>query len=236
MSKAKILCLTCGDPRGRKGAKGLCGLCYQRSRYKAGIISGQSWRDGITGTCTVTGCEKPIHPNGFKLQMCNAHALRMRRNGTLEFGRRSPNTMSAEERAAERARLWKLDYEKNSDAYKARAKAWAKANPAKASISGRRRTQALNRATPKWLTEAQWAEMNLVYDDAWSRIRSTGVKHEVDHMIPLRHKLASGLHVIQNLAVLPKLDNRRKSNAADLDKIAADHMTWLASRGLVLSG
>lgn len=41
--------------------------------------------------------------------------------------------------------------------------------------------------------------------------------YEVDHIIPLRHPLVSGLHCIANLQYLPRLENRRKTNKWDPD-------------------
>lgn len=40
----------------------------------------------------------------------------------------------------------------------------------------------------------------------------TGIEWHVDHIIPLKGKLVSGLHVWNNLAVIPKVENLRKGN------------------------
>jgi hypothetical protein len=42
--------------------------------------------------------------------------------------------------------------------------------------------------------------------------RDAGIDCVVDHIVPLRSKLVSGLHVQGNLAVIPREDNATKSN------------------------
>lgn len=38
-----------------------------------------------------------------------------------------------------------------------------------------------------------------------------GVDVHVDHVIPLKGKLVSGLHVPENLTIIPAAENRRKN-------------------------
>ena len=40
----------------------------------------------------------------------------------------------------------------------------------------------------------------------------TGFEWHVDHVVPLKGKQVSGLHIWSNLAVIPKVDNLRKGN------------------------
>jgi hypothetical protein len=66
--------------------------------------------------------------------------------------------------------------------------------------------------TPKWLTEDDIWIMEEAYVLAALRTKFFGFSWEVDHIVPLRGKLASGLHVPHNLQVIPKVENRSKSN------------------------
>lgn len=75
----------------------------------------------------------------------------------------------------------------------------------------------MERATPKWLTQQDWDAMDAMYAEARERTRDTGIRHEVDHIIPLYGKTVSGLHVPGNLQILTQTQNVAKSNRyADL--------------------
>lgn len=55
-------------------------------------------------------------------------------------------------------------------------------------------------------------EVNEFYVLARSMTKSTGIKHEVDHIIPLRSSVVCGLHVPWNLRVVTRSYNARKYN------------------------
>ena len=115
----------------------------------------------------------------------------------------------------------------NKDKVRADAKAWDLANPEKVkakhlrhikkypdAYTARAVASVARRAkrVPQWLTsEDRWL-MREAYNLAKLRTRMFGFTWEVDHIIPLRAKLASGLHVPTNLQVIPKIENRNKRN------------------------
>jgi hypothetical protein len=72
-----------------------------------------------------------------------------------------------------------------------------------------RRNAAELRATPSW---ADFQKIRAIYFEAQRLTRETGIPHEVDHLVPLRHPKACGLHVAENLRVIPASENRAKSN------------------------
>lgn len=63
--------------------------------------------------------------------------------------------------------------------------------------------------TPPWANKKAIAA---IYAEARRRTRETGVEHHVDHVIPLRGRTVSGLHVETNLRVVEAVINRRKHN------------------------
>jgi hypothetical protein len=68
-----------------------------------------------------------------------------------------------------------------------------------------RRRAILHERTPAWLSPEQIAWMQSFYE-------RTPVGHHVDHIVPLKGKDVSGLHVPWNLQYLSADENRRKYN------------------------
>lgn len=70
-------------------------------------------------------------------------------------------------------------------------------------------------ATPKWLTKKQLKEIEDIYE--LCREMSKGaIKYEVDHIIPLKGKEVTGLHVPWNLQILTKEQNHKKINKINI--------------------
>ena len=67
-------------------------------------------------------------------------------------------------------------------------------------------------ATPKWLTEQDKMEIRLKYRLAIELSRATGIRHAVDHIVPLHGTTVCGLHVPWNLTVLTQEENLKKYN------------------------
>ncbi len=70
--------------------------------------------------------------------------------------------------------------------------------------------------TPAWLTPDDLWMIEQAYELAALRTKLFGFAWHVDHVIPLRGKLASGFHTPYNLQVIPAIDNLRKSNQMEI--------------------
>lgn len=80
-----------------------------------------------------------------------------------------------------------------------------------AARTAKRRARKLQR-TPKWLTQKDFVLIESFYEEARRLTTETGIMHHVDHIVPLKGDMVSGLHCPDNLQVLTYLDNIRKSN------------------------
>jgi hypothetical protein len=145
----------------------------------------------------------------------------------------APEKINAKNRAWQKANREKvkinraLYYEANSEELKAKSASWRdgnlekvkstngdykKNNPGKIrALRSKRRAQKLN-ATPKWLTKEQLLEIETFYIEAVRLTKETGIKHVVDHIIPLQGKNVRGLHVPWNLQILTESKNCSKGN------------------------
>lgn len=94
----------------------------------------------------------------------------------------------------------KLHYAANRDLILAQTKAWNAAHPEYIRANSNARKSRLRRQTPAW------ADMKRIV----AFYASCPPGHEVDHIIPLKGRTVSGLHVHENLQYLPMLANRRK--------------------------
>jgi hypothetical protein len=106
----------------------------------------------------------------------------------------------------------KIYYVKNAEIIKSRQRLWSKTNRGVANaLSKSYKTKKIN-ATPNWLNESQLLAIKCKYQLA-AMLNVHGVERwHVDHIVPLRGKTVSGLHVPWNLQVMPAKDNLAKGN------------------------
>lgn len=99
--------------------------------------------------------------------------------------------------------------EANKELISEQYRRWALNNRASIYARMAKRRAAKFNATPLW---ADQGEIQQFYERAVKLTQETGIRHEVDHIIPLQSPVVSGLHVPANLQVLTQAENVRKSN------------------------
>lgn len=100
----------------------------------------------------------------------------------------------------------------NPERHRESHKRYAAKNPEKLRARERARQSAKMERTPPWFGEFDQFVMESAYSLCKLREATTGIEWHVDHMIPLRAKVASGLHIGINVQVIPEILNQRKRN------------------------
>lgn len=83
--------------------------------------------------------------------------------------------------------------------------------------SSKKRAEDLYRV-PNWLTEEDFNKIKTFYLECKELTEKTGILYHVDHIIPLKGKKVSGLHVPNNLQILTAEENIRKNNKFDVSE------------------
>jgi hypothetical protein len=150
----------------------------------------------FTGMACVKGHVAPRRAKTGECLACRAESL-------VEWRKSNPDKVKAHNSA---------QYEKHAEKLKLKARDWEKKNPTKVLAKTRLMQAKKRQRSPKWLTVDERWMLQQAYELAAMRTKMLGVLFEVDHIIPLHGKNVSGLHVPENLQVIPALQNRSKSN------------------------
>jgi hypothetical protein len=100
----------------------------------------------------------------------------------------------------------------NLENYLASVKKWQAKNKPIVNFHIAKRRASKKKACPSWLSAIDLAQIQEFYDLALAKTMQTGVKHNVDHVVPLQGKNVSGLHVPWNLQVITAKENFSKGN------------------------
>lgn len=91
-------------------------------------------------------------------------------------------------------------------------RAYVQANPEKFRAQAAKRRATKLQATPSWFDEFDQLAMEEAHDLARLREEATGAPWHVDHMLPLQGRTVCGLHVANNIQVIPASLNIAKGN------------------------
>ena len=118
----------------------------------------------------------------------------------------------------------KAYYEENKEKYAVYRKNHYETNKRSYFVRARARSQGVT--VRSFAHEKERVE--LIYYLAKLLTDKTGEKHVVDHVIPLKHPLVSGLHVAANLRIMKSSDNDSKYNKWDGTH---DNRNWKNTNG-----
>lgn len=101
------------------------------------------------------------------------------------------------------------NYKKNIEKRRDDARRWAKKHRERCAVRENARRAARISATPAWANKFFMEE---AYHLAALRTKMLGYPWHVDHIVPLKSPLVCGLHVENNLQVIPAAQNMAKGN------------------------
>lgn len=152
-------------------------------------------------------------------QKCAAELVFERRRNNPEAHRQYARRYSAENPG--KIRNWnrssylrnrdkRLQYERSKGPRKQQQwLMWARKNKELICHKSAVRRAAAKKATPAWFDADEVLDL---YRKAAEMTEKTGVKHEVDHIVPLQSDLVCGLHWHGNMRVITKSENASKRN------------------------
>lgn len=155
----------------------------------------------------ITHTYKPKH--GPKCSLCHATYMR-------EYRARNAAKISKLKRAwvecnVERKAALDREYAvKHPEKRIAARRKWAQSNPGVDKAVKAHNKAERSKRVPAWLSEEDKWLIAEVYALAALRTEMFGFTWHVDHVVPLKGKKVSGLHVPWNLQVIPWVDNLRK--------------------------
>jgi hypothetical protein len=230
--------------RGREKEEGIVLIETALSKIEDTVsISGRLWGEvarehgvKLCGECRVPQFVEEFW-RGSSLDLekehhsCNTCSSDKQRTAGREYYKRKRD--SIREKYARRTeeqirhhREWSRRYrEVNAEKLAERESIWKRNNPDRTRMHTATRRAAKAQRTPAWLTEDDWKWIQWMYTQASRITELTGVQHDVDHIIPLRGKEVSGLHVPQNLQILTHQENVRKGNRLLVENVGINYLS-----------
>lgn len=116
------------------------------------------------------------------------------------------NSPEFKERAVKRAKAFAKS---NPEKSRKQSLLWHKRHPAKSAFISKTYQARKRKAVPVW---ANMIRIEALYSLAAMLTSNTSEKWHVDHIVPLQGKYVCGLHIYENLRVVPAAVNLQKSN------------------------
>ena len=158
--------------------------------------------------CSIENCERPCWARGF----CSSHYKKW-------YVPNHPKTRKAKDGEVRRSTRWRTTHSRHEEHVKYYAthkeqvsvyrKQWAQDNKDKLRARDAKRRALELHACPSW---ADLEAIKAIYAEARRLSRETGIFYHVDHIYPLVNPYMCGLHVPENLQIIPWNENLSKGN------------------------
>jgi hypothetical protein len=183
-------CITC---------QASCGAAYQKANAEAIAAWNAAYRKANAET---------IATKIAAYYRANAETIAAK---NVAYRKANAETIAAYHRAHDKKRAAKKAayYRANAETIAAYAAAYSRANPHIINAKKAKYRAAKLNATPAW---ADLEAIKKVYDDCAFITQATGVKHHVDHIVPLQGETVCGLHTEANLQIITASENCSKNN------------------------
>jgi hypothetical protein len=108
-------------------------------------------------------------------------------------------------------------YERTKDKHLAQKRIYRQTNKAKVNALAKAYKVRKKNRIPKWVDKDHMWLIKEAYELAQLRTKQFGFSWHVDHIVPIQGELVSGLHVIENLQVIPAIENIKKKNKFEVE-------------------
>ena len=171
--------------------------------------------DGLQGWCKQ--CRKDLVDKNKNAKSAYDKARREEQGEKLKLQQKEWRESNKSQLLEKKKEYYKLNKSRLSGLSKARRERLKSCPIEKAKLveRTRRRQAAKIQRTPEWLNKDHHFMIKEIYELSQLRCDATGVKHHVDHIVPLRGEAVSGLHVPWNLRVITANENWSKSNKVE---------------------
>ena len=153
------------------------------------------------------GHDSPYYKRGNHCVECRRVVCLSWRNSNKEKDRENQRRWANANRERRRA-LARARYNRNP-LIREKHRAWKKAHQHIFTALQVKREASKKMRTPKW---ADHAMIKWLYGCAQIFTRETGIKHHVDHIVPLNGKNVCGFHVHRNMTIITASENMKKKN------------------------
>ena len=187
----------------------ICNSCYCKEYYKSNLQQ--------KNKCTSCNTEStPKWFNSLKGKQCSKCYSKDYRSKNKDKVKETLANYNISESGKKR----KAKYEKSAKGKKAREKALLKYVSSEHGYTKRRTYTFLahrdrKKATPKWLSKDHKKQIRNKVKQAKIQQETLGIEFHIDHIIPVKHPLVSGLNVPWNLQVITASENLFKNNKFD---------------------